>query len=817
MLALGWGIAPTAAAQVAAAPASTTRADLTEFTARAVTRLALLDLRANPSPLPADFAITHELLGIAESLAPNDAEIVRRRIETAWGAGNHDALLAGTQKLVRLDPDDTVAQLRLITSRIGRLQTASERMAAYDAFLGPRGAGLDASVRSRLALDAAMLARERGDEALFIARLKDALRLDSTNKDAALLAFNFHAGRSSDTRARLDLLSNLLLADPLDLRTIRMFRDECATVGAYKAALRFHVLERQIVQKAGATVDANYEGEGFVLEWQVEGAEAIIKTLTTQVEAERAKVRFADEMDPTRADAPNAMRPEDIRLDIPFEQVRALALTSLGEAGKDRLRESIVDFERTVANKMQGLGDPLRRPGNMNEAQALEAARDMLLEMHFFRILVGLESPEQMGELANLEKDVLPTDARGVGIVRWRAVQEGRFADGAGEIPPAAMSVWVRLARAEALARGENPADAAPHFMSIAREFPLQSIGAWSRRRAAECDAAAAIDANAATVQAAADAIPLWLDFLPEYPRQAVSLWAEVGKASKSALEFEPVRLAIRNVSSVPLGFGSARAINSRFFFGPNLEIGIRSRGDHTAGEVIELDRRLRLLPGEELTAAVWPEVGMAGWLQELGSDKPSRLRWRIMQGFETRQNGAREVGPGCVEVTTKTVSREALPESRLTAEKLTQRIAAATDVDIPAVLVGVRCKVLGGEIGAQPDPASPALIEALVKAYPGWSPTARLLAVASLPPVGTSPAMAAFDAVARDDADPRVRLVFAITRTIAADDALLTAIANGPDAAAALAAKHHAERLGQNVQTYSRVGPRGAPVKAPK
>ena len=54
-----------------------------------------------------------------------------------------------------LDPSDTVAQLRLISARIGQFQTAEERLAAYERFTGPEGKGLDPAIRSRLALDAA--------------------------------------------------------------------------------------------------------------------------------------------------------------------------------------------------------------------------------------------------------------------------------------------------------------------------------------------------------------------------------------------------------------------------------------------------------------------------------------------------------------------------------------------------------------------------------------------------------------------------------------------------------------------------------------
>ncbi|MFA6046945.1 MAG: hypothetical protein WC718_18325, partial [Phycisphaerales bacterium] len=154
-----------------------TRADPVELAPREVARLAILDLRSLNSPGPGDFAIAAGLLSIAQDLAPNDADIVRRRAEAAYNAGDNAVVDECTKRIVELDPADTVAQLRYITSRIGAYQTAEDRLAAYDALVGPKGAALDESIRSRLALDAALLARERGDTAGFIDRLKKAISL----------------------------------------------------------------------------------------------------------------------------------------------------------------------------------------------------------------------------------------------------------------------------------------------------------------------------------------------------------------------------------------------------------------------------------------------------------------------------------------------------------------------------------------------------------------------------------------------------------------------------------------------------------------
>src|SRR3954470_24705019 len=96
-----------------AAPAAPAQPSIDQYAASALVRLALFDLRALDEPKPRDYAVALAILDQAQALAPNDAEIARRRIEAAWNAADQDALLAATQLVVKLDPKDTVATLRL--------------------------------------------------------------------------------------------------------------------------------------------------------------------------------------------------------------------------------------------------------------------------------------------------------------------------------------------------------------------------------------------------------------------------------------------------------------------------------------------------------------------------------------------------------------------------------------------------------------------------------------------------------------------------------------------------------------------------------
>lgn len=120
----------------------------------------------------------------------------------AFGTGDPGLLAKATARVVLLDPSDTVAQ-RLITARIAARQTAEERLEVYERMLGPRGASIDPTVRSRLALDAALIERERGELDRFLRYLTLATDLDRTNKEAHHLATSYfaeYAGGSGEPR-----------------------------------------------------------------------------------------------------------------------------------------------------------------------------------------------------------------------------------------------------------------------------------------------------------------------------------------------------------------------------------------------------------------------------------------------------------------------------------------------------------------------------------------------------------------------------------------------------------------------------------------
>lgn len=787
-----------------------TLADPVAMAAREVKRLALLDLRSLDAPAPRDFAIAAGLLSIAQELAPTDADIVRRRAEAAYGAGDNQQVDLCTRLIVELDPSDTVAQLRYITSRIEQYQTAEQRLEAYDALVGPKGQALDASIRSRLALDACLLARERGDTAGFVDRLKTAITLDATNKDAALLAYTYFADRIDDRQGRLDLLANLLYADPLDQKTIRLMRDEFARAGAFQAAARFHLMLSAITTASGGKPSEREQLDSLILKWLTQGPKVVVDELTTQVATERHRVQAANEN--ASSDSPttlSSVRPEDVRLSLTFEELRLVAAAAGGEATRSALEDTMKDMWATTQNQAQGVLDRTRRPTGMSDQQAFDTAVNIVVQTRLLRLLAGVEQNMDTGPLDEAIRGLPENDVRRASLDAWELVRQNKYDEAIARVGShAGDSSWNGAALAAALeAKGEKR-QAASAYARTAEAFSLTTVGAYCAQKAIELDPTLPRFEEAKRLQAYADQLPRWLDGLVTQPRRSQVMTAEFGSWGSSALDRVPVKVRIKNLLPIPVGLGAGRLINTRMFFAPGLEVGVRSRDDSAAGEVVELDRRLRLLPNEEFIASVWPDSALIGYLAEVGAGEPSRLRWRILQGFEILADGSRQAGPGSLECSTGVLSREALPEARLPLTKIVERLANAKPEELPALILAMRSRFMGGLPDGEPDPESPGALAALVEAFPKWPTPVRMLTVAVMPPGAILPGMLPFGAVAKVDPDPAIRALALVSRASAPNDPALLEAAKSDDPRLARLVQLHIARLEAGVATYSFRGP---------
>lgn len=824
--------------------------------ARVVMRTALINLRMNDDPTQEDYLIASEIMSVASQLTPNDAEVVRRRIEAEWNAGRNDRVLSLTRDLVRLDPKDTVAQLRLITATINEKQTAADRLAMYDRFLGKAGRSIDDSVRSRLALDAALLARDSGDDETFRKYLLQALTLDSSNKEAALLALTTEQLRTNfDRTDRAELLSNLLMADPLDAHIHMTLAAEFARAGVFDVASRLHQNALIIMNRAGVIPPATTEVEALSLEWHTLGPKAVADRLTRSIEKQRDNVRKYNERIRTGFGVGEDIgEPEDVRLNTESEKIRLAAAVVLKDT--DLAAASMLDMNRSVEFMLGLINDDKKRPLGMTREGAADQAYAALLDLQFWRVLAGLELDKVEEDLKKYEEHA-KEEQPGPALVRAiLSVQRGELDKAIPELDAAeskidfrsSVRVTATYARALAMLQQNNKEQAVTLLRTVTRDMPMSPLGVMARSQLEELTGSSEfVGAGRDRVLEVAKGIPEWIDKMIREPKSVITLMADLPPTS-SFTDPAPLRITLRSMAPIPLAVGSERPLNSRLLLSPNFAIRSAGLNSQIRPEAADLDRRLRLMPRESLEIPLPIDWGMAGLVAELACDQQQRIRWRILQGAVADRTGRFTAGPFGITTESLSSSRPALEQHSLPPSTIVKDLATASGTDLVALIIAANRAFWAETIeslapqraprqdattpnaaatpesqsaASTPPPAVPSedkkaehaaarasLAEAIAKLYPSLGLEARIMIAAALPHAGQYPEMAPLDAAIRDDADPALRILALVTRVKQTDDPLLAKAREDADPRIKALAETLLSRLADPRKTIARVGP---------
>jgi hypothetical protein len=553
--------------------------------------------------------------------------------------------------------------------------------------------------------------------------------------------------------------------------------------------------------------------ESILLNWWCEGAGPALNYIRddlTQRRNDRAKqardMRTEEGSAGLRGTNSAIPRPEDLRLDVPREEMRMAAAAIVND--QTEIKQSLIDFAATVDDVVQRLSKPNSR-GNLTQQAAEDQMRAALQELNFWRLITNVETELVAADLPGATKDLSPSEPRLIALNAWIALRGGDAAK-AKELCGAGVAdeePYLTLCRAETMAALGDRDGATRELARIGSNEPLTALAPYSLDRSAHILGKQRKPGNADTALARQGAdyarqIPTWIDTMISEPTRFQTLSIDPLPPIAGPMERVPLTLHIRNVSPIPLAMGSDKPMNTRFIANALLEITSQTKAISGEGEVFEFDRRFRLDPKQELVVTVWAEAGMVGYISENALAGPVRIRYSVLQGFEPGSRGA-----GCLEVTTPAMARGALLEARVSMPQLGERLASAIDATLPALLMGIRANILAltdisdaSAAGERDD-----LIKVLVEKYPTWSPTARVFCAAMMPPKGQTAPMAPLDTAILADQDPVVRTIAILTRVVDAGDPLLKAAA--ADATLAKAAELQLERLNSNAPTYAKIG----------
>lgn len=652
------------------APAQTMTAlpDTTNLASDTLARLALTALREIVDPTPDDYRLTALALRVARRVDPTDTELLRLEIDAWDAAGDQKSAIAGTRKLVQLDAADHIALLRIINHNIKRLQNAEDRLAAYDRLLGPSGRTLDPAIRSRLALDAALLARERGDDDRFTELLTQATTFDVTNKNAAALYATFFLDKAVDPLMRVELLGNIVLADPVDAGALSNLAQELFTRRAFRGAERFFARARQVYEASGIALDPDALFDRILVKWMAHGDDIALESileLRNQLQTIlNARARERESLGLTPKPEKTAHVPaviELIRLAIGF----AVQGTERGDrptnpdepegSTYNDLAQDSADRSIRAVNEQLELVER-RDPPYMELTD--EQAREIILTTKLQLILVRLWSNYQIDQAqADLDELTDAPDQSGLtalaiqrfrGLIALRRGEEARANDDT-EINPDELFEQAALLLTPiapqdsaaklglgmlAEARGRRQ-EAIRQYAELAIAHSNSAIGSAARGRAeALLGSPIAQDQSAAALDRWAVNFAPWLDRFTTSPQRYMTLSAKHLNKLVSPFERQTIRITLRNISNRPLALGPNATIDSRFLLVPRVLLTGRARSRLELPEITELNQRLRLMPGESITTDLWSNRGSVGMLLDLNAHIDASIRWRLLQGY---------------------------------------------------------------------------------------------------------------------------------------------------------------------------------------
>ncbi|MFK7758985.1 MAG: hypothetical protein AB8C13_03440 [Phycisphaerales bacterium] len=718
-----------------------------DLAADAIEIVAGLDLGLNEPVTPSDYTVAMHLLSMAHELDPSDTDLARSLVEASWLAGDQQVMIQATRAVVRNDPKDTVAQLRLISAIVNRSQTVQDRINAYQRFLGEGSEKIDPSVRSRLTLDMALLEREQGNETGFLAALRQSAKLDTANKEAqSLVAQHYsHKVTASSTRMRLQL--RVLYADPLDPHVHIAIAKMCAAEGATDAAWRFLNTAITIFRiDAGRTPD-QLQQEQLSLLWQYEGPQAILDQLNPSLNDERETLAATIE-GRLAANEPvdDLQTPEDIRYEPGIDRIRLLAAFIL--ENQEVVDSVLLDLRRSLRAYFDIIQEQMLKRG-ADRSALLGLYLKEVVAYQTMRAIVGVDGEVIKDDLRQITKNSPELERFFFPLEPFSLYAEGKY-----EEALAIARNQLRRSAPRDLIVGlcfeklDRQDEAIEIYTQLTLDYPLQAVGAFCRTRLKDLTGnATQITSEGEIMAQIADAVPSWFDKMITNPENTMSLNIVPTKTIFEADEPASLRIQLENLSTLPLSLGNSHPIDSNLLVIPGFrELDGKFRGKPRA-KVVDLGRRLRLMPLEQLSINVNPDSVHTRWLLNTQPHSAIRQRWRVLQGFKPMQGGGLINSPFALVSESVLVERRVLPDTAHPFVKLIDGIGSTDSYDFRRTMQGAAAILYRPSLRADLSESElTRMVDAIWDRYAREDTSTRVWMLGILPTRIASPAMKSFD-----------------------------------------------------------------------
>ncbi|MHC5023326.1 MAG: tetratricopeptide repeat protein [Planctomycetota bacterium] len=717
------------------------------------------------------------LLDEAVACDPENIDLWRTILTLTSLAEREDATANALRRVIELDPTDEMARLRRLAEFVDRGQTVETRIEAYGKLLAPATrAQLGPAVSSRLALDLAHLYRRAGDVDAFSQWLGEAVALDPSNRAAAALAAGYFRLLVDDPYGEAELLVSLILADPTDPGSLATLAELLLRHGAFRSAARIYRLAASCQRIREGAASSDLLADFAIALWA--GGESIEALAMIRDHQQRVNEDMRLRLRIEHPETPLAeITGSEQPLTPTIAAVRALILTEAGDERGDGAVTRLIDsFEREI--ELAQATDP-------PDEQAIATFR---LQLALVLVWAGRE-PARVNELLAAAETFQPlSEIAQRRFGGWRVLQSGdpvsaeTMLSTHAESDPASA-----LGLAMALLQQDRPADAARQFLALARAEPGTLLGAWAVNSLAEIvGQRTPVSDLAARLDALIDTIPRQFDRLPESPTFAVSLRLRPRRLTTDPYEPIIVDIELSNHSRHPLAIDRDGPIRPQVLLRPTAQLLTGRPAEDFSSVIVDLDRRLRLDPGETLVVPfdlrrtwvgrVMNEYAVAGGLIQL----------EAILNFTTNASGSFTPDLLGSRTEARLIRVEGVRADEVWMRDAAERVRDPATPDRLRTLA-LLCNLLGtgGGRGVNPIEMSEAVrtaaAAAVAEVFPTLSPASQawLLAVS---PQGATPEAATLEDLARRSDERLVRLAYLLFHLDGPDDPMIDAARRSGD-----------------------------------
>lgn len=748
------------------------------------------------------------ILTWATRLAPDDAEI-HRRLAAAGAILDPDlpAIIEGERNLLRLEPDNAMAQLQVINRAIDQRQSVSERFALCQRLLGSEAGGrLDRAVRSHVAFRAAALAQEQGRASIASTYLQEALKHNPANLDAAAL----HVLEIDRQTAKVELLVRALVglvkADPTNRAALADLIAAVQESGHHRGAADLIEAMSALSARHGESISDDLFAEYAFLrcadsEPQV-GLDLVNQRQASFDRFERQRLQAAwareQQLRLEKAVAEGKPRPDvgempafadvSVPLSLNLQLTRALLADAAGAEGD--VETALAALEAGWSARLEELKAADRSSLPASAVAALEAEEQQVIaDRAGTRLWLNRKLDEAAADIADLERRGATNLVELARLRGWLNLRRGAAQEAMAHLTPLESSgplcdLGIALAQIE-LGRS---ADAARLLGEIFQSQPGRLIGVLCKWRYEKLTGRRMpVPRNARAVEQELERVPQVLGDLLLRPQRYLSLSVAPASASLAPLDPMTFNVTIGNDSAWPVAIGPGKIVPNRLALFPIFRVSGRRVQTGTPPLAVDLQRQLVILPSSSVTLPVSIDHTLFGLLIPSLALRPLSVEFQAMLDYQVspdgkfvprpwslvRQSSATQVAPW------PNVMAGAEPDlaAELTIEDPMKTVRAISKIG--AVMHARLTKSLDVTANAALIAAADAGLERLIELWPDVEPRVAAWAVLSLPfQTGTSQTrlevLERFEATARRSEAPLVQLAWIAARAGSESDVVI-------------------------------------------